>query len=119
MEPEEEICLLCDAAIKSDDEVRVVSGELLKKYIKASVKRNDGKRAIIKNQKSFRAHAKCCKHYTEEKKIERQVRQNAVESTSERLLRSDSCHKFDFQNLCFFCSKDASDDFVELQKKKF
>lgn len=112
----EEICIICDAQIKPTDEYRGVSGDLLKKYIQASIQRADGKHRLFKCLHNFWAHANCCKHYTAEEQIKRAQRKNSLKPTSKPLLRSEK--QFDFQNLCFFCSNDASEDFISKQLKK-
>lgn len=115
---DDDICIICNKNIVDSESVKKISGDTLKKYISVSVKLKDDKDKYMRSRSFLYVHENCTKHYTEKSrikvKVSRLVQSNA--DFNERNLRSKN--DFDFNNLCFFCSSDASDDFIKKQQKK-
>lgn len=124
-EKDQNICLICDKVL--DESITLITGDTLNKYIEASRTRQDNKHLKFKGLQSFIIHTGCSLKYTNKKSIQAHLKQldnyedsslSSSTSNVNLILRSSSSTGFDFQNLCFLCEQDASDDFIEAQKKK-
>ncbi|CAH2218497.1 jg2186 [Pararge aegeria aegeria] len=113
MEQEDKICIICDEIL--NENLRTIPKEGMKNYIQASLRRQDNKYLTLRKFNSITIHENCSKNYTNETKIAAYLRR--LGHLNESLHDTRSTESFNFASLCFICGEDASDDFIEKQKK--
>ena len=109
MDEDTGICILSDKPYTCNDKTR----QTIKNYIQTSLRKQDGKHLKLRRYCSFTVHESCMKTYTDEPKILAQIRK--LEASTSPV--TDSVVEFDFKNRCFIRGEDASDTFIEKQKK--
>lgn len=108
-------CIICEKPL-SDGNVRILKEESIRSCIDSSIRRKDKKHLQFRQFKTLNVHTNCAKQYTWERNIELAERKLNAPSNSTSTRRSSNIN-FDFNNLCFICEKDASDAFIEKQRK--
>ncbi|CAG9772311.1 unnamed protein product [Ceutorhynchus assimilis] len=83
-------------------------------FMDSSKKRKDGKHILLKDETSVTVHEKCRKIYNKQSYIDAAL---AEQSSKPSASRRSNQPLFDFKGHCLFCGKDASDQFIERQKK--
>lgn len=110
-------CPLCDLPL-SDRETRIIKEISLKNCVKASLQRKDNKHTLLRKYKSLEVHEVCSKNYVSQRKIEFFLRKKEGGNNSDNVRTRSTQLDFDWENLCFICSEDASDEFIKKEKKK-
>lgn len=114
------MCIICGKIFVPSGIMKSITGDSIKNLIKASVRRRDKKDQVFERLQSIDVHDLCYNSYTSESHIIGHLRQ--LESTASTSAADDvpssSGSDFEFTNLCFICGKDASDAFIQEQKKK-
>ncbi|CAG9762758.1 unnamed protein product [Ceutorhynchus assimilis] len=95
-------------------EVTTVKEKGILTFMDSSKKRKDGKHILLKDETSVTVHEKCRKIYNKQSYIDAAL---AEQSSKPSASRRSNQPLFDFKGHCLFCGKDASDQFIERQKK--
>lgn len=113
MEQEAKTFIICDDV--SNEKLRTILKEGMKNYIQSSLRRQDNKYLTLREFNLLTIHENCAKSYTNKTKIVAYLR--ALENLNRSMHDTRSTESSDFGSLCFICGEDASDDFIEKQKK--
>lgn len=109
-------CILCEKLL-STRPTCIIKEKSIKNCILASFRRQDKKHVELKKFKSLEVHEYCSKNYVSEKKIESYLKNQKSTEITGKTRRSNQLD-FPFLNLCLICEEDASEEFIDLQKRK-
>lgn len=114
-----EVCFICEKAIDPAS-VKIIKGETINNFIRASKQRQDEKHHQFQNKESLTIHSNCSKSYTSQKEINyvlRKLRDASASTSSTVLTRGTATTDFNFKKLCFICEEDATDEFLKKQDR--
>ncbi|CAG9761611.1 unnamed protein product [Ceutorhynchus assimilis] len=109
---EDSKCFICGDSLQG--QVTTVKEKGILTFMDSSKKRKDGKHILLKDETSVTVHEKCRKIYNKQSYIDAAL---AEQSSKPSASRRSNQPLFDFKGHCLFCGKDASDQFIERQKK--
>ncbi|CAG9769699.1 unnamed protein product [Ceutorhynchus assimilis] len=109
---EDSKCFICGDSLQG--QVTTVKEKGILTFMDSSKKRKDGKHILLKDETSVTVHEKCRKIYNKQSYIDAAL---AEQSSRPSASRRSNQPLFDFKGHCLFCGKDASDQFIERQKK--
>ncbi|CAG9764574.1 unnamed protein product [Ceutorhynchus assimilis] len=109
---EDSKCFICGDSLQG--QVTTVKEKGILTFMDSGKKRKDGKHILLKDETSVTVHEKCRKIYNKQSYIDAAL---AEQSSKPSASRRSNQPLFDFKGHCLFCGKDASDQFIERQKK--
>ena len=108
-------CIICDLDLPEEQTLKTFKARGIKTLMQSSLRRKDGRHNNMKNLTSITVHTSCYVMYNRERSVASALKNvQSIPSTSRR---SSGEQGFDFRQWCLFCSKDASDEFINRQKK--
>lgn len=114
-------CVICGEEVPREAQ-EPVSPEGIQDLIKSSIKKNDNKHLDFTSCQKIIIHDSCIIEYTKnlyEQMVLEKFRKKSNEKldlTPRRSQRYKPNKSFNFNQLCFFCEEDASDDFISKLK---